>query len=259
MQKVIIGLVALAIVVALGIYATEKTVEIQRLQREDQLTQDGMDRVERALIRLDARLFGPMGQTDETQAALDGAPEPLPTDEIGKWTSVFVWPRERQKNATAAKLAYYFRRPELQRLLDQTIVAEYEADQENALWRDIYSKHFAGEEVQFWLLKPRAGDAENWADPVYRVSGSNLPDSPDQLAADIQTMIAQACPFKPKPDPKPDPAPVAVTNVQIPDLTPETVEPAEDELPSPWGIVVAAGLAGAGIGYLVIRLLNRKQ
>lgn len=272
MRRLIVGAIAALIVAGFGVYAVETTIRVRQLQREDELAQESMDRIERALIRMDARMFGPVGQVDLSGAAGgfgDGAPQPLPVDEIGKWSSVFVWPKDRQSNGKAAKLAWLFRSPRLQRLLDQTIVAEHVADAENPLWRDIYGKWFNGDEVQFWLLRPRANDAENYGTVVYKVSGANLPDTPEQLANDIQTMIVRSeggdkvadtggsdCPrpFKPKPD-TPAPSPVTtVVDVKVPDVTPEAVEEKKDEeLPVPWGIVVAAAILAALAGYGVAR------
>lgn len=271
MRRLIVGAIAALIVAGLGIYAVETTIRVKELQREDELAQDSMNRIERALIRLDARMFGPVGQVDLSGDLGDGAPQSLPVDEIGKWSSVFVWPKDRQANGKAAKLAWLFRNPRLQGLLDQTIVAEHVADTSDPLWRDIYGKWFDGNEVQFWLLKPRASDAENYGTVVYKVSGANLPDSPEQMANDIQTMIDRAgggkvadkvgsggdnCPrpFKPKPV-TPTPTPVTtVVDVKVPDVTPKTEEEKKDDgLPVPWGIVVAAAILAALAGYGVAR------
>jgi hypothetical protein len=237
------------LVVLLGIiWAVETRKEIKTLQREDQLTQQSLDRFFGTVDRLEARLFGPVADQPVGDLPAGEAVE-IPAGEPRRWTTVFVWPRDRLTDPASARMAEMFRAsPALQNLLAQTIVQQQIADESNPLWREKYARYYAGSVPQFWLLRPT--DDPSAAQVVYRADARALPRNADQLAGTLRDAIHRICPLKPKPTPEPAPVatpPVSV-EVQVPEVTPTIEEP--ESQGSLWWLV-PVGIAGLAIGILL--------
>jgi len=154
------------------------------------------------------------------------------------WSTVFVWPENREADSHSRRLAALFAaEPRLRSLLAQTKSTHYTPS--DPLYKTRYAQSMGGSTPQFWLVQPDANPSTGKA--VYAVAGAGIPASGRQMADSIAGAIARICP-RPKPVPEPV-APVPVPEPVVPDLTP--AEPIDDSLPV-WVWILPVLAAGAG-------------
>lgn len=161
------------------------------------------------------------------------------------WTTVFVFPKNKESDPNSRKLVGYFAsNPELRKLLAQTKTYDYSVDDE--LYKTRYQKYFGGDVPQFWLQKPSTNNPSR-AHVVYKVSGDNIPNTSNEMVNDIVYQIkGWPCP-RPKPEPQPTPQPDPT-----PDLVPDTVPDEEEKETIPFWVYVIpllAALLGALVEY----------
>ncbi len=139
-----------------------------------------------------------------------------------RWSSVFVWPKDKHADADSRRLAAMFATtPRLQSLLAQTKTFNYTPDSE--IYRERFASKAGGRVPQFWLVRPDP-DNPSTGTLIYKVSGSNMPASGDAMADEIAQMIRDKCGTAgpcPRPNPNPNPNPSPDPNEPIPDLRPD--------------------------------------
>lgn len=159
------------------------------------------------------------------------------------WSSVFVWPENREADPDSRRLAAAFAaEPRLQSLLAQTKVFHYTPSDE--MYRERFAQSLGTATPQFWLLQPAANPSQGEA--VFAVGGSHVPDG-KTMADGVAKAIAGKCP-RPRPTPPvptPPTPPVTPPGPTPPDLGPAP-DPVDESLPLwVWVLPVVAGGAGA--------------
>lgn len=165
--------------------------------------------------------------------------------------------------------------------LNRTQCNYYGPDSDPKRWRHCQQSiepKYAGSGPMFVLQAPDF-DGNGRSPVIYKVRGSNIPNTPERMVAGIRAAVrefvagghgliecvdplferdwllpAPPCPCpKPKPKPTPPPKPDDKLPILIPDTVgPDEEEPLEEELPL-WAkaaILAGLGLVGAGGGYV---------
>lgn len=155
------------------------------------------------------------------------------------WSTVFVWPQNREQCPTSRRLASHFAsEPRLQSLLAQTRVHHYHP--EDPLFRERYAARMGVTTPQVWILAPDDNPSHGTA--CYWSSGSAIPVSPRQMAEAIVAAIRRC---RPRPTPV---SPVSPSTPQIPQIDP--VDPVDDAYPIwYWIAPILAGGAGYGVRW----------
>lgn len=157
------------------------------------------------------------------------------------WSTVFLWPADRQADPAARRLAAQFAEPRLQALLAQTKTTHYTPD--NPLYAARYAASMGTDTPQFWLMMPDAANPSQGT-TVYNVTAANMPPTGSQMADQIQAAIERICP-RPRPTPTPPAPPIQPPNPpNLTTPTPPVPEP-EDDIPL-WAWMLPVIAAGAG-------------
>lgn len=156
------------------------------------------------------------------------------------WSSVFVWPENREADPDSRRLAAAFSsEPRLQSLLAQTKVFHYTPSDE--LYRERFAQSLGTATPQFWLLQPAANPSGGTA--IFAVGGAHIPDG-KTMADGVAKAIAGKCP-RPKPTP-PTPTPPVTPPVPTPPDIGPAPDPVDEALPLwVWVLPVVAGGLGA--------------
>lgn len=160
------------------------------------------------------------------------------------WSSVFVWPENREADPDSRRLAAAFAsEPRLQSLLAQTKVFHYTPSDELFRERFAVSQPIAGMAVpQFWLIAPSENPSRGQV--VYAMDGKHAPDG-KTMAAGVAAAIARHCPRPTPTPPTPTPPTPPVTPPTPPDIGPAP-DPVDESLPLwVWVLPVVAGGLGA--------------
>ena len=184
---------------------------------------------------------------NEQEAVAGARVVELPEDGL-EWSTVFVWPENRELDPRSRRLASMVASsPRLQSLLAQTKTFHYTTADD--LYRHRYASHMGGHVPQFWLMRPDPDNAAKGT-TIYKVSGENLPNDGGAMASEIGQMIGHFCPRpRPKPEPEPQPAPVVEP---IPDIRPEP-EPKPQPSGLPWWVYLLPIIAGGGGAFFEYR------
>lgn len=157
------------------------------------------------------------------------------------WSSVFVWPDNREADPESRRLAALFAsEPRLQSLLAQTKSFHYRP--QDPLFRERFAGTIGAVTTpSYWLIQP--GNNPSQGTSVYTVDRSRIPADGRVMADGIAAAIGRICP-RPKPPVTPPVTPPVPVPPAIPDLGPP-VEPIDDSLPL-WMWILPVVAAGAG-------------